>query len=138
MNDVARGLVWLDVASPAICPAGKIEKNTFVKVVPSGYTFTVSSTIPYDRTQMVMPTTSSDQANWLGVARQDKTAFGNVVEIILNGVVEVKYTGTAPTLGSPLVLSSSGYVTVGSRSSAVAISLEGGTFGTVRALLVRS
>jgi hypothetical protein len=103
----------------------------FVKLTTSSTTSpTYTSNLYFDFTQ------STDTLNALGVT-VNTNYQGQDVQVQVQGIAVVKFSGTKPVPNDPLVLSTNGVVVVGTRSSAVGIALGYGDYANhVRCLLL--
>jgi hypothetical protein len=104
-----------------------LTEHALVKLVD------LSSTSLYNTQQNDYPlvdvATSSDRTTCIGSVI--RIASGQTVSVQVGGFQKLLFTGTAPTQGQWLVLSSTpGFVTTGSRASAVALAMDSGVAST--------
>jgi hypothetical protein len=104
-----------------------IAEHALVKLVD------LSSTSLFNTQQndypLVEVATSSDRTTCIGSVT--RTTGGQAVLVQVGGFQKLLFTGTAPTQGQWLVLSSTpGAVTTGSRASAVALAMDAGVAST--------
>lgn len=105
-----------------------IAEHALVKLVDLSTTTLIN--IFQNDYPLVGVTTSSDQTTCIGsVIRVGAKSFTYSVQV--GGFQKLLFTGTAPTQGQWLVLSSTpGAVTTGSRASAVALAMDAGVTST--------
>ena len=111
--------------------SGIIKAGRFVLFVSNS---NIQGMSTYDSCTFAL-TSSTDYLNAIGVSTT-YSIINRTMTVQLDGIVYVSYTGSRPQAGDFLVLDSAGSVTVGSRSTAVAMAVSPGGLGMVRCLLL--